>query len=64
VKSDESPSQIRNWTISNCTVQFTISDFGFEMREAQARQREALREDSSDFKMSPISAPFQLYLSL
>src|SRR5438876_2707080 len=30
-------------------VQFKISDFGFEMREAQARQRAASREDSSDF---------------
>jgi hypothetical protein len=56
-------SQIRNPETSNWTVQFKISDFGFEIREAQARQRAAsIREaqarqraasikDLSDFKI-------------
>src|SRR5262249_41634907 len=34
-------------------LQFRIS--GFEMREAQARLRAASREDSSDFRSSPVS---------
>src|SRR5437879_12682399 len=46
LKSDKSPSQIRNFEISNWTpVQFAISDFGFEMQE------------SSDFKILPLASP-------
>jgi hypothetical protein len=33
-------------------VQSKISDFGFELREAQARQRAAPTKDSSNFKIS------------
>jgi hypothetical protein len=45
LKSDKSPSQIRNFEISNWTsVQFAISDFGFEIQE------------SSDFKIVPFAS--------
>src|SRR5262249_46773332 len=38
--------QIRNWTISNWTVQFEISDFGSEM------------QDSSDFRFPSPAASY------
>src|SRR5439155_26726503 len=54
LKSDKSPSQIRNFEISNWTpVQSATSDFGFEMQE------------SSDFKILPLaSTPSSSWLLL
>jgi hypothetical protein len=52
-------SEIADWTCGSDRssrfglVQFEISDFGFEMREAQARQRAAPNKDSSNFQIFP-----------